>query len=108
MFISTGAAVNPVTGTNWERVGVKPDVAVPTADALARAQTLALDQAREANASTAPTEARWTLETLNAQASGVRLDPAHAGDYVGASPIARSPSGTAGWSTSAAGRRRRS
>jgi hypothetical protein len=83
VFISTGAAVNPITGTNWERVGVKPDVVVPAADALAHAQALALDQVVKANASTAPTEARWMLETLNAQASGARLDPAHAGDYVG-------------------------
>ncbi|GAB2459910.1 S41 family peptidase [Jatrophihabitans fulvus] len=28
------AARNPVTGTNWERVGVRPDVPVPAADAL--------------------------------------------------------------------------
>jgi hypothetical protein len=83
IFISTGAAVNPVTGGNWERVGVKPDVAVPEGDALAQAQALALDQLLKTNASTAPTEARWTLQTLNAQASGVRLDPARAVDYAG-------------------------
>ena len=83
VFISTGAAVNPITGGNWERVGVKPDVVVAAADALARAQALALDQVVKTNASTSPTEARWTLETLNAQASGVRLDPARASEYVG-------------------------
>ncbi len=33
-FIPTGRAVNPVTGTNWEHVGVKPDLAVPAAEAL--------------------------------------------------------------------------
>jgi C-terminal processing protease CtpA/Prc len=33
-FIPSGRAVNPVTGTNWEHVGVKPDIAVPAADAL--------------------------------------------------------------------------
>lgn len=33
-FIPTGKAVNPITHTNWEHVGVKPDVAVPAADAL--------------------------------------------------------------------------
>ncbi|EXG81600.1 periplasmic protease [Cryptosporangium arvum DSM 44712] len=32
--ISVSAAVNPVTGTNWEGVGVVPDVEVPAADAL--------------------------------------------------------------------------
>lgn len=33
-FIPTGRAINPVTNTNWEHVGVKPDLAVPAAEAL--------------------------------------------------------------------------
>jgi hypothetical protein len=33
-FIPTGKAINPVTNTNWEHVGVKPDVAAPAAEAL--------------------------------------------------------------------------
>jgi C-terminal processing protease CtpA/Prc len=32
-FIPTGRAINPVTKTNWEHVGVKPDIATPAADA---------------------------------------------------------------------------
>jgi C-terminal processing protease CtpA/Prc len=36
-------AVNPVSGTNWEGVGVRPDVAVPAALALETAHGLALD-----------------------------------------------------------------
>jgi retinol-binding protein 3 len=34
-------AINPITKTNWEGVGVDPDVKVPAADALATAQALA-------------------------------------------------------------------
>ncbi|HEX5741166.1 MAG TPA: S41 family peptidase [Pilimelia sp.] len=34
-------SVNPVTGTNWEGTGVRPDVAVPAADAEATARRLA-------------------------------------------------------------------
>jgi hypothetical protein len=34
-------AINPITKTNWEGVGVEPDVKVSAADALATAQTLA-------------------------------------------------------------------
>ena len=34
MFLPTGRSENPVTKTNWEGVGVKPDIAVPAADAL--------------------------------------------------------------------------
>jgi hypothetical protein len=43
-FIPTGKAINPVTGTNWEHVGVKPDVAVPAADALKVAHAALLRQ----------------------------------------------------------------
>jgi tetratricopeptide (TPR) repeat protein len=37
----TGRAINPVTGTNWEGVGVKPDVAVDAKSALEKAHELA-------------------------------------------------------------------
>lgn len=41
VFVPTGRAINPITKTNWEGVGVKPDVAVPAADALDVAHRLA-------------------------------------------------------------------
>jgi hypothetical protein len=41
LFVPTGRAINPITKTNWEGVGVKPDVAVPAADALEVALRLA-------------------------------------------------------------------
>lgn len=34
MFLPQGRSNNPITGTNWEGVGVKPDIASPAADAL--------------------------------------------------------------------------
>lgn len=34
IFLPRGRSSNPTTGTNWEGVGVKPDIAVPAADAL--------------------------------------------------------------------------
>jgi hypothetical protein len=34
MFVPGGRAENPITGTNWEGVGVTPDVETPSADAL--------------------------------------------------------------------------
>ncbi|MFG3280383.1 S41 family peptidase [Streptomyces sp. NPDC048111] len=40
--IPTGRAINPVSGTNWEGVGVQPDVPCTAADALDRAHVLAL------------------------------------------------------------------
>ncbi|MFF3014700.1 S41 family peptidase [Streptomyces sp. NPDC057939] len=40
--IPVGRAANPVSGTNWEGVGVQPDVPCTAADSLARAHALAL------------------------------------------------------------------
>ena len=41
MFVPTGRAINPVTGTNWEGVGVQPEVKVPADQALEEALRLA-------------------------------------------------------------------
>lgn len=43
-FIPNGRAINPITKTNWEGVGVKPDVECDTAAARARAHELALQR----------------------------------------------------------------
>lgn len=42
IFIPFGAAINPISKTNWEGAGVKPDVAVDPSDALTTAQRLAV------------------------------------------------------------------
>jgi hypothetical protein len=42
-FIATGRAVNPITKTNWEGVGVKPDVSVPAHEALREAHVRAIE-----------------------------------------------------------------
>lgn len=44
VFIPDGRPVHPRTGTNWERVGVQPDVDVKTENALSKAHQLALEQ----------------------------------------------------------------
>jgi C-terminal processing protease CtpA/Prc len=41
-MIPSGRAINPVTHTDWEGVGVKPEVVVPAAEALEKARSLAL------------------------------------------------------------------
>ncbi len=47
-FIPTGRAINPITGTNWEGVGVKPDVEIDAEEALIEAQKMALKALIEA------------------------------------------------------------
>lgn len=49
VFIPTGRAVNPITKTNWEGVGVKPDVEVSKELALKTAYLLALNKSLEKN-----------------------------------------------------------
>lgn len=70
VFISTSTTVNPITGTNWEDSGVKPDVlTAPGGNALERAEILALENVLRVNPTA--TETRWVLEALRAQGSPV-------------------------------------
>jgi hypothetical protein len=67
-FVPSSRSVNPITKTNWEGVGVKPDVAVPAADALRVAHSAAL---KDLAATT--TDAPWRAELEKIAA---RLAPA--------------------------------
>lgn len=44
VFIPSGRAINPITGTNWEGTGVEPDIAVPKDAAFTTAYRAALEQ----------------------------------------------------------------
>jgi len=80
VFVSDGSPVNPITGKNWEGTGVVPDVAVPVADALTKAEQLALAKLLEGpGEAAAKTEARWALEALGPAAPVKALS-----DYPGA------------------------
>ncbi len=60
VFIPTGRAINPITGTNWEGTGVIPDIAVPEQEALKTAYAAALKRVLESAGDT-PTGARGAL-----------------------------------------------
>jgi hypothetical protein len=68
VFVPTGRAINPVTGTNWEGVGVKPDVLVSEEEALRRAQLVALNKLIETSTDEG-WKGRWKarIETLQQQ-----------------------------------------
>lgn len=63
-FISGARAINPITKTNWEHVGVKPDVAVPAGSAMTVAYTAILkDFVKES----ADTDERANLKSVLAR-----------------------------------------
>jgi hypothetical protein len=66
-FIPTGRAINPTTGTNWEGVGVEPDLKVPQAEALTVAYLEAL-RALKAKTGDPTEQARydWSIGALDA------------------------------------------
>lgn len=78
VFISTGSPTNPLTGVNWEQVGVRPDVAAPVEDALETAWNAAL-AGQSTAAPAAATQAAWVREALDAKPS-----PLDAAAYLGA------------------------
>ncbi|KUG25134.1 d-alanyl-d-alanine carboxypeptidase [hydrocarbon metagenome] len=47
VFIPTGMAINPITKTNWEGIGVKPDIETTTEEVLEKAITLAEQSAEK-------------------------------------------------------------
>lgn len=47
IFVPTGRAISPITKTNWEGVGVSPDISVPNQDALKTAYKMALTKQME-------------------------------------------------------------
>lgn len=64
--IPIGRAINPLTNSNWEGIGVQPDVDVHASEALLTAHLLALEELEESY----PAFIRWERENLRAT-----LDP---------------------------------
>ncbi len=74
VFIPTGRGINPVTKTDWEGVGVKPDITVPESDALVTAQITALKKLEKESGDTNNILLSWALATLNARQHPVKID----------------------------------
>jgi hypothetical protein len=92
LFVSVGTPINPLTHTNWEGAGVKPDVRVTAEGALDRAEILALDAILASDPRGSGTlETRWILEARRAQQSAPSGPPL--ADYLGAYAGARISAG---------------
>ncbi len=84
MSLPFGRAVNPITGTNWEGVGVIPDVVVNPERALDRAHLMALEElsADETNEARA-FRLRWAIDGIRARLNPVSVTPAQLRAYAG-------------------------
>lgn len=84
VFVSTGSARNPITGTNWEGTGVTPDIEIDADQALDRAlmeaygalEPLAADEDRRR-------ELGWMREALEIAQNPVVLSEAELARYAG-------------------------
>lgn len=69
--------ISTVTKTNWEGVGVKPDIAVPAAQALVVAQLTALKRLAAKTTDSAKTaQLKARIETLEKELAGLQARPA--------------------------------
>lgn len=83
-FIPNGRAINPITHTNWEGVGVIPDVKVSKQDALNNAHKMALDSLMKSSTNEVEINSyKWNIDILNARIKPYQADSKKFKNYVG-------------------------
>ena len=80
-----GRAINPISKTNWEGVGVEPDIKVPADQALDVAREIALEKLakREDNHPMVQRILDWELELAHIRANPYIPDEGRMSEYVG-------------------------
>ena len=73
IFVPNGRAINPITKTNWEGTGVKPDIEVKADDALHVAQVKALEDLAATAKGPAGAIYAWELAAVKAAKAPVTL-----------------------------------
>jgi hypothetical protein len=86
IWVPDGRAINPITQTNWEGVGVVPHIKVPANDALETAKLKALEMLLKQNEGKEDTFfLEWALEGITSQMKPIAVDQkilkSYAGDY---------------------------
>lgn len=84
MHLPVRRPVNPITGTNWERTGVEPHIAVPGKLALEKAYLMALEKILEKSQDDDQRfKATWAIDAARAKLEPVNLDEKSLEKYVG-------------------------
>jgi Peptidase family S41 len=85
LSVSYHRPINPISGTNWENVGVVPDVPSPGTDALDAAALAALDALAASPAATPQRQAeyQWARLPLTARLHPALISPAHLATLAG-------------------------
>ena len=84
IYIPYGKAVNAITKTNWEKVGVKPDVQVPAAKALETAEmNIFQNLISKTKEEDELFELNWQFELLKAANNPISFDAATLKKYAG-------------------------
>ncbi|MCI0489245.1 MAG: S41 family peptidase [Blastocatellia bacterium] len=76
VWVPSGRAINPISGTNWEGTGVKPDVDVPADLALKTAHLAALNKLLEKSKDERlKNQLKSIIETVQKELDGVKQPP---------------------------------
>lgn len=82
--VPKGRAINPITNTNWEGIGVEPHIKASQAKALTTARIKALEKlADEATDERDKSGYEWYLESLKAELNPASIAPDILRSYVG-------------------------
>ncbi|MBL4604332.1 MAG: S41 family peptidase [Flavobacteriaceae bacterium] len=84
VWVPSGRAINPITETNWEGVGVVPHINTPSDKALEVAQIKAIESLMETTKDTKKIEYyRWELATLKSRINPIVLESTRIKTYLG-------------------------
>jgi len=83
IFVPSGRAINPITNTNWEGTGVKPDIEVPASDALFIAQQKALEKLAQKDVNNLHSIYPWLLTSLNIKQKPLNIEEKQLKEYTG-------------------------